>query len=175
VIIAETFHEYIGHLPAHEHYLFADLQLLYSPYEILQLINLRPLTIHDALFPPTTDTDVANPRPSTAPILPTWKLLLVSDGSEVARHMTFGWALCLPDGTVLVDHVDYFFLPDLRETIRTSTLQFLRNWIRLYEPSIMESIRVARSESVKNTHSLREHFRILPSQRPPKPRFDTPM
>jgi hypothetical protein len=73
---------------------------------------------------------------------------------------------------VLVDHVDYLFLTDLRETIRTSTLQFLRNWIRLYKPSIMESIQVARSDSVKNTRSLREHFRILPSQRPPKPRFD---
>jgi hypothetical protein len=76
---------------------------------------------------------------------------------------------------VLVNHVAYLFLPDLRETIRTSTLQFLRNWIRLYEPSIMESIRVARSESVKNTLSLRKHFRILPSQRPPKPRFDPRM
>jgi hypothetical protein len=83
VIIAETLHEYIGHLPTHEDYLFADLQLLYSPYEILQLINLRPLTIHDALSPPTTDTDVANPHPSTAPLLPTWKLLLVSDGSDL--------------------------------------------------------------------------------------------
>jgi hypothetical protein len=101
VIIAKTFHEYIGHLSSNEHHLFADLQLLYSPYEILQLINLRPLTIHGALFPPGTDADVANPTPSPVPLPPTWKLLLVSDGSELARHMTFGWALCLADGTRL--------------------------------------------------------------------------
>jgi hypothetical protein len=98
VIIAETFHKYIGHLSSNEHYIFADLQLLYSPYEILQLINLRPLTIQDALFPLATDADVTNPNPSPVLLPP---ILLVSDGSELARHMTFVWALCLADGTRL--------------------------------------------------------------------------
>jgi hypothetical protein len=103
VIITETFHEYIGHLPTSEHHLLADLQLLYSPYEILQLINLRPLTILDALFAPAATDDAYDlgTAPTPDPLPPTWKLLLVSDGSELARHMTFGWALCLTDGTRL--------------------------------------------------------------------------
>jgi hypothetical protein len=102
VTIVETFHEYIGQLPSSEHHPFADLQIFYSPYEILQLINLRPLTILDALFAPSTNDayDLDSPR-KPDPTLPTWKLLLVSDGSELARHMTFGWVLCLHDGTRL--------------------------------------------------------------------------
>jgi hypothetical protein len=44
---------------------------------------------------------------------------------------------------VLQDHVDHLFLTDVRTTIRTSTLKYLRNWIRLYEPSIQESVRSA--------------------------------
>jgi hypothetical protein len=102
VNIVETFHEYLGQLPSSEQHLFADLQLFFSPYEILQLINLCPLTILDALFAPSTDDayDLDAP-PKLDPKLPTWKLLLVSDGSELARHMTFGWVLCLHDGTRL--------------------------------------------------------------------------
>jgi hypothetical protein len=73
---------------------------------------------------------------------------------------------------VLADHHDYLFLSDLKQTIRTATLNFLRNWIRLYEPSILESIHVAQSNAVKNTRSLSKYFRALPSKRPPKPRFD---
>jgi hypothetical protein len=73
---------------------------------------------------------------------------------------------------VLADHVDYLFLSDLKQTIRTATLNFLRNWIHLYEPSILKSIRVGRSNAVKNTHSLCQYFRALSSNRPPKPRFD---
>jgi hypothetical protein len=73
---------------------------------------------------------------------------------------------------VLADHVNYVFLSDLKQTIRTATLNFLRNWIRLYEPSILESIRVARSNAVKNTRSLCKYFRALSSNRPPKPIFD---
>jgi hypothetical protein len=41
---------------------------------------------------------------------------------------------------VLQDHVEHLFLTDVCTTIRTSTLKFLRNWIRTYEPSIHESI-----------------------------------
>jgi hypothetical protein len=102
IMIAETFHEYIGQLPINEHHFFVDLQLFYSPYEILQLINLRPLTIRDALFAPYAtdayDLDAALPP---EPLPATWKIFLVSDGSELARHMTFGWVLCLADGTRL--------------------------------------------------------------------------
>jgi hypothetical protein len=35
VCIPVTFHDYLAQLPAWEHYLFADLQLLYDPYEIM--------------------------------------------------------------------------------------------------------------------------------------------
>jgi hypothetical protein len=91
VNIAESFQEYIGQLSTSEHHLLADLQLFYSPYEILQLINLRPLTIRDALFAPSKDdANELDPPPTPDPSLPIWKLLLVSDGSELARHMTFG-------------------------------------------------------------------------------------
>jgi hypothetical protein len=100
IMIVETFHEYIGQLPTNEHYLFADLQLLYPAYEILQLINLRPLTIRDALFgPSTTDAHDLSAEFPPEPLPVTWKLLLVSDGSELARQMAFGWVLCLADGT----------------------------------------------------------------------------
>jgi hypothetical protein len=54
-LIPETFHDYLAQLPTWEHHLFADLILLDEPDEILQLINLRPLTLADALFTPTTD------------------------------------------------------------------------------------------------------------------------
>jgi hypothetical protein len=102
VMIPATFHDYLSHLPSWEHHLFADLTLLYEPYELLQLINLRSLTLADALFPPTTDNDDADDLdlPIPTPAL-NWKLLMVSDGSESSLKMTFGWALCLNDGTRL--------------------------------------------------------------------------
>jgi hypothetical protein len=86
VMIPPTFHDYIAQLPPWEHHLFADLTLLFDPYAILQLINHRPLTIADALSPPMTDSE---------------EVLIVSDGSKSTLKMTFGWALCLSDGTRL--------------------------------------------------------------------------
>jgi hypothetical protein len=47
----------------------------------------------------------------------------------------------------------------------------MRNWIRIYEPSIMESIRTAQSQAIHNTKSLSTYFTPIPSKRPPKPRF----
>jgi hypothetical protein len=75
---------------------------------------------------------------------------------------------------VLHDHVDHLFLIDIRTTIRTATLNYLRNWIRLYEPSIREIIRTAQSNAVRNTKSLTTYFppQTSPRKRPPKPRFD---
>jgi hypothetical protein len=97
VCIPVTFHDYVAQLPPWEHHLFADLQLQYDPYEIMQLINLHGLTLADALFAPmTADNDGAPP-----PLHPNWHLHMGSDGSELAQHMTFGWALCLNDGTRL--------------------------------------------------------------------------
>jgi hypothetical protein len=102
VNIPVTFHNYLAQLPSWEHPLYADLTLLFEPFEILQRINLCSLTLADALFPPMTadeDDDLThNPLP---PPDPTWKLLMVSDGSEASSTMTFGWALCLNDGTRL--------------------------------------------------------------------------
>jgi hypothetical protein len=97
VLIPATLHEYLAQLPSWEHHLFADLILLYEPYDILQRINLRPLTIADALFTPSTPNDDGTPTHDD----PIWKLLMVSDGSESSMKMTFGWALCLHDGTRL--------------------------------------------------------------------------
>jgi hypothetical protein len=54
---------------------------------------------------------------------------------------------------VLPDHIEYLFLPDLRQTVRTATIQFLRNWLRLYESAIQESIRIAQSNAVRHTSS----------------------
>jgi hypothetical protein len=58
VCIPVTFHDYVAQLSPWEHPLFADLQLLYDPYELMQLINLRELTLADVLFAPmTADND----------------------------------------------------------------------------------------------------------------------
>jgi hypothetical protein len=100
VCIPETFHDYLAQLPLWEHHLFADLTLLHEPYAILQLINLRPLTLDDTLFTPTIDNSKTATQPPTSPDLH-WKLLMVSDGSDSASKMTFGWALSLNDGTRL--------------------------------------------------------------------------
>jgi hypothetical protein len=100
-MIPETFHDYLAQLPTWEYHLFADLTLLHEPFEILQLINLRPLTLADALFTPTTNDIYTDPQhPTPTPDLH-WKLLMVSDGSDSASKMTFGWALSLNDGTPL--------------------------------------------------------------------------
>jgi hypothetical protein len=64
---------------------------------MLQRINLRPVTIQDALFPPSTDDSQSS---DSEPIM-AWRLVMVSDGSKLAKRMTFGWALCLHDGTRL--------------------------------------------------------------------------
>jgi IS30 family transposase len=55
---------------------------------------------------------------------------------------------------VLQDHVQHLFLTDVCTTVRTSTLKFLRTWIRIYEPSIHESICSAQSSAVQHTKSL---------------------
>jgi hypothetical protein len=66
---------------------------------MIQRINLQPLTIQDALFTPSTE-DNATQSSDQAPTM-AWRLVMVSDGSELAKRMTFGWALCLHDGTCL--------------------------------------------------------------------------
>jgi hypothetical protein len=72
---------------------------------------------------------------------------------------------------VLPDHASYLFLTNVYDTVRTASLQFMRNWIRIDEPSIMESIRTAQSQAIHNTKSLSTYFTPIPCKRPPKPRF----
>jgi hypothetical protein len=106
VLISETFHDYLAQLPTWEHHLFANLILLHEPYDILQLINLRPLTLADALFNPITDNIHTDPQYSPHSPDLHWKLLMVSDGSDSASKMTFGWALT--SGEPILQHVPHF-------------------------------------------------------------------
>jgi hypothetical protein len=48
-----------------------------------------------------TDAYKLDAAPPPEPLPATWKLFLVSDGSELARHMTFGWVLRLANGSRL--------------------------------------------------------------------------
>jgi hypothetical protein len=102
------------------------------------------------------------------------KTTLLEDADLRRRTIAKIYTLHRMRRKVLHDHVDYLFLTDIRTTLRTATLNYLRNWIRLYEPSIRESIRTAQSNSVRNTKSITTYFRPQQSsrKRPPKPRFD---
>jgi hypothetical protein len=53
-------------------------------------------------------------------------------------------------------HRDYFF-DNPTATLATTTLNFQRNWLNLYEPAaILESIKMAEAESIRDTPSLTE-------------------
>jgi hypothetical protein len=64
-------------------------------------------------------------------------------------------------------HRDYFF-ENPTTTLNTTTLNFQRNWLNLYEPAILEIIKMAQAESIKDTPSLTEYFiTIRPGTTPP--------
>jgi hypothetical protein len=55
------------------------------------------------------------------------------------------------DKTMAV-HRDYFFETPMT-TLNATTLNFQRNWLNLYEPAILESIKMAQAKSIKDTPS----------------------
>jgi hypothetical protein len=71
----------------------------------------------------------------------------------------------------LAIHREYFF-EDVDTTLRITTLNFLRNWLHLYEPAILESIKMAHSESLRNTTPLSVYFPITRPGVRPRPQFD---
>jgi hypothetical protein len=68
-------------------------------------------------------------------------------------------------------HRDYFF-EDPTTTLNTTTLNFQRNWLNLYERAILESIKMAQAESIKDTPSLTEYFVTIRPGITPQPKFD---
>jgi hypothetical protein len=68
-------------------------------------------------------------------------------------------------------HRDYFF-DNLTTTLNTTNLNFQRNWLNLYEPAILESIKMAQAESIKDTPSLTEYFITIRPGITPHPKFD---
>jgi hypothetical protein len=72
---------------------------------------------------------------------------------------------------VLVIHRDAYFMTDLDATLtNTTSLVVLRNWLRLYEPAILNSIALVTDVALKHVKFLTQHFRVLQqSSRKPKP------
>jgi hypothetical protein len=68
-------------------------------------------------------------------------------------------------------HREYFF-EDVDTTLRVSPLNFLRNWLNLYEPAILESIKMAKTESLRDTRPLSAHFPVTRPGVRPRPQFD---
>jgi hypothetical protein len=93
-IIATTFDEYLRYLPANKQRLFASVDLLLDPYAILDdLFNAAYLDPTDS----SDDDTVVFDNTPTPPIT----IHMVSDGSELAQKMTFGWILCTAHGVRL--------------------------------------------------------------------------
>jgi hypothetical protein len=63
------------------------------------------------------------------------------------------------------------FFENPTATLNTTTLNFQRNWLNLYEPAILEGIKMAQAESIRNTPSLTEYF-VTAQRTTPKPKFD---
>jgi hypothetical protein len=68
-------------------------------------------------------------------------------------------------------HHDYF-LDNLATTLSTTTLNFQRNWLNLYESAILESIKMAHSISLRGTHPLSSYFAVSRAGVRPTPKFD---
>jgi hypothetical protein len=74
---------------------------------------------------------------------------------------------------VLAIHRDAYFIPDLTTKLATQPpINFLRNWLRLYEAAIYESIAMAHDVAIKNTRHLATYFPVThrPTRTPP-PRY----
>jgi hypothetical protein len=54
-------------------------------------------------------------------------------------------------------HRDYFF-DDPDATLAATSLNFQRNWLQLYEPAILESIKMAQAVSIRGTTPLSTYF-----------------
>ena len=83
--VPRTFKEYISQLPDWEQTLFQDLQLLDTPYSILE--NLQQ---HGPSKEPTQGNKKVKPKYS----------FMVSDGSSKKKGMTFAWVLCDSAGSL---------------------------------------------------------------------------
>jgi hypothetical protein len=68
-------------------------------------------------------------------------------------------------------HHDYF-LDNLATTLSTTTLNFQRNWLNLYESAILESIKMAHAISLRGAHPLSNYFVVTRPGVRPKPQFD---
>jgi hypothetical protein len=74
---------------------------------------------------------------------------------------------------VLAIHREAYFIPDLDNKLATQPpINFLRNWLRLYEAAIYESIAMANDVAIKNTQPLETYFTVTrrPTHTPP-PRY----
>jgi hypothetical protein len=65
-------------------------------------------------------------------------------------------------------HRDYFF-DDADATLLATTLSFQRNWLNLYEPPILESIKMAQVNSIQGTTPLSVYFPVTRPGRRPTP------
>jgi hypothetical protein len=68
-------------------------------------------------------------------------------------------------------HHDYF-VDNPTATLTTTTLNFQRNWLNLCEPTILESIKMAEAESIRDTPSLTEYFVTIRPGKTPQPKVD---
>jgi hypothetical protein len=68
-------------------------------------------------------------------------------------------------------HPDYIF-DDADAILLATTLTFQRNWLNLYEPAILESIKMAQVNSIKGTTPLSVYFPVTRPGCCPTPRFD---
>jgi hypothetical protein len=78
--VSATFSDYISDLPVWEQNLFESLDMYYTCFELISIIN-------DAVSTTANDTDK--------------HLISVSDGSAFDRSMSFGWTMSLLNGTRL--------------------------------------------------------------------------
>ena len=81
--IPETFQEYVDCLPLWEQDLFAQLEMSFGCYTLLDLIDQYPVES------PSSNHDKPQQLSS---------LIAVSDGSSMEGNMTFGWTMSLPNG-----------------------------------------------------------------------------
>jgi hypothetical protein len=71
---------------------------------------------------------------------------------------------------LMVMHREFFNNPTA--TLATTTLNLQRNWLNLYEPAILGSIKMAEAESIRDTPSLTEYFVTIRPGKTPQPKFD---
>jgi hypothetical protein len=71
---------------------------------------------------------------------------------------------------VLAIHREAYFIPDLDNKLATKPpINFLRNWLRLYEAAIYKSIAMADDVAIKNTRPLGTYFPVTRRPKHPTP------